>query len=462
MSSQAEMKLEPGQHIHLIGVGGVGMSGLAGILAEKGFAVSGSDIRESARLVRLRKLGVDVAMGQTRDGAAGADLVFRSSAIKDDNAELQGARERGIPVRHRSDLLVALVAGGRKIAVSGTHGKTTTTAMLGTILLTCGRDPTVVVGGDAHNLGGNYHCGSEPLAVFEACESDLSFLKYGPCSEVISTVEADHLDVHGDFESVCDAFRKFTALIPSDGFLAYGSSSPVLSEMAEDAAGARIAFGLNSEAAISADSVSADEFGVTFRLVVNGAPGPEVALQVPGEHNVLNALGAITAARELGVGVGDAADALSDFRGVGRRFELIGRLGGALIVDDYAHHPTEVAATLAAARKGWDRRIVATFQPHLYSRTRDLLEGFADALAEADVIVINDIYGAREEPMEGVSASQLADAIRARVPDKQVEYLPDKTAIVDLLRRITEPDDLILTLGAGDIREVAEQLAGQG
>jgi len=462
MPSQAKVKLDTGQHIHLIGIGGVGMSGLAGMLAEKGFAVSGSDTREGPRLAPLRQLGIEVAIGQTRDGAAGADLIFRSTAIKDDNPEVEGARERGIPILHRSDLLVALVEDDRKVAVGGTHGKTTTTAMLGTILLGCGRDPTIIIGGEAHNLGANYHCGTEPLAVFEACESDLSFLKYGPCSEVISTVEADHLDIYKDFESLCDAFRRFAALVPSDGFLVYGASSQVLAEMAEDAAGAKIPFGLNSEAVIGADSVVTEEFGVKFEVVVNGELGPRIALQVPGEHNVLNALAAISAARELGVSVEDAARALGEFRGVRRRFELIGRLGGALIVDDYAHHPTEVAATLTAARKGWDRRIVATFQPHLYSRTRDFMEGFADALAQADVIVINDIYAAREEPMEGVSASQLADAIRARAPDKQVEYLPDKAAIVELLRRIAQPDDLILTLGAGDIREVAEQLAAQG
>lgn len=461
MSSERKLQLKPGERLHLIGIGGVGMSGLASILAERGFAVSGSDIRESARLDGLRELGVEVALGQTEDGAAGADVVVRSSAIKDENLELAGARARDIPVFHRSDLLAALVEGQRKVAVSGTHGKTTITAMLGTILLGCGHDPTVIVGGDAHNLGGNHHLGTEPLAVFEACESDRSFIKYGPCSEVVSCIEADHLDVYGDFASVCEAFREFLALVPADGFLAYGTSSAVLCEMAQDAAGAKIPFGLDAGAAVSADRVCASEFGVKFRVCVEGASGPEVSLAVPGKHNVVNALGAIGAARELGVAVEDAADALSAFRGVGRRFELVGRLGGALVVDDYAHHPTEVAAALAAARSGWDRRIVAIFQPHLYSRTRNFLEGFAAALAEADVIVVNDIYGAREEPIDGVSASQLAEAVRARVSDKQVEYVPEKAAIVDLVREIARSEDLILILGAGDIRAVAEELTQQ-
>lgn len=461
MPSAGKLQLDPDARLHLIGIGGVGMSALAGILAERGFAVSGSDSRDGVRVDRLRDLGAEVTIGQTEEGAAGADVVVRSSAIKEENPELRGARAREIPVFHRSDLLVALLEGQRKVAVSGTHGKTTMTAMLATILLGCGRDPTVIVGGDARNLDGNYRLGGEPLAVFEACESDGSFLKYGPCSEIISCIEADHLDVHGDFETVCEVFRRFVALVPVEGFLAYGTGSAVLTEVAQRAAGEKIPFGLNSGAAVRADRMSASESGVRFRLLVEGSAGPEVALRVPGEHNVLNALGALAAARELGVGVGEAARALSGFRGVGRRFEVVGQLGEALVADDYAHHPTEIAATLAAARNGWDRRIVAIFQPHLYSRTRDFLEGFASALAQADVIVISEIYGAREDPIEGVSAAQIAGAVRALAPDKQVEYVPDRAAIADLIREIAQPGDLILTLGAGDITEVADELTQQ-
>jgi UDP-N-acetylmuramate--alanine ligase len=461
MPSADKLQLSPGARIHLIGIGGVGMSALAGILAERGFSVSGSDSREGACLDRLRELGVDVTIGQREHGAAEADVVVRSSAIKEDNPELRGARARELPVFHRSDLLAALLEGQRKVAVSGTHGKTTMTAMLATILLGCGRDPTAIVGGDARNLEGNYHLGGEPLAVFEACESDGSFLRYGPCSEIISCIEADHLDVHGDFETVCDVFRRFIALVPADGFLAYGTASDVLADAAQKAAGKRVPFGLNGGAAVSAEAVSAREFGVSFRLLVEGGPGPEVALRVPGEHNVLNALGALSAAREVGVAVEDAAEALSEYRGVARRFELVGRLGEALVVDDYAHHPTEIAATLATARNGWGRRIIAIFQPHLYSRTRDFLQGFASALAEADVIVINEIYGAREEPIEGVSAAQIADAVRALAPGKHVQYVPDRAEIADLVRDLAQPGDLILTLGAGDITEVADELTQQ-
>ncbi|MGI5817497.1 MAG: UDP-N-acetylmuramate--L-alanine ligase [Armatimonadota bacterium] len=460
MTAERRLRLTPGQHIHLMGVGGVGMSGLAGILAGRGFTVTGSDSGEGVRVAALRELGVSIHVPQVAGGAGDADAVVVSTAIPERNPELVDARERGLPLFHRSELLAAIIDGMSKVAVSGTHGKTTTTSMLATILLEAGRDPLVLVGGDAANLGTNYHAGSEDLAVFEACESDATFLRYGPCSEIITNVEADHLDQHGTFEAVCDAFGRFIDLVPEDGFLAWGADCAVLGEMVERCAGRTIACGMSENAIFRAECVEPGPFGVSFRLRAGGEEVGEVQLRVPGEHNVLNALCAAAAASEAGVAPEEALAGLGAFRGVGRRFELICELDGALVVDDYAHHPTEVAATLAAARRGWpERRVVAVFQPHLYSRTRDFMQQFAEALATADAVVVAGIYGAREEPIEGVDAAELARRVGEIAPGVPVRYVAERAEVTGVVRRMARPDDLILTIGAGDIRRVAEELA---
>lgn len=460
MVATRQLELNPRQRIHLIGIGGVGMSGLAAVLAERGYQVSGSDQRESPRLQRLRELGVKVTVPQVAGGAAGADIVVRSTAVPDKNPEFADAMERGLPIYHRSELLAAIVSGMEQVAVSGTHGKTTTTSMLATILLEAGRDPLVIIGGDAMNIGANYHAGSEPLAVFEACESDATFLRYGPCSEIITNVEADHLDQHGTFEHICGAFEQFVGLVPAEGFLAWGAESAELARIARSCAGESIAYGLTPEAAVSADRIELGPGGASFRLLVEQTCVAEVELQVPGEHNVRNALGATAAALRLGVSPTQIAAGLQRFHGVGRRFERLGTLNGAQIIDDYAHHPTEVAATLAAARRGWpERRIVAVFQPHLYSRTRAFMAEFAEALSAADVVVVAGIYGAREEPIEGVDAAEIARRIAEQAPEVDVRYVPEKEDIVAILRQLARPGDMILTLGAGDIRRVGEELA---
>ena len=459
MTFDEPLVLDPRKSLHLIGIGGVGMSALAGILARRGFIVSGSDNRDTPVLGRLRDLGVHTIVGQTREGATGADQVVISTAIRPGNPELDGALERGQPVYHRSQLLAALIEGQQKVAVTGSHGKTTTAAMLGRVLIECGRDPTVIVGGDCPDLeGGNYHLGEEPVAVFEACESDGSFLRYGPCSEVITSLEADHLDQHGCFENLRRSFADFIHLVPQEGFLAWGGDCSALAELAPTARGRLICFGLNGPEDLSAADIVEEQFGVTFRVLVDGAEGPACSLAVPGRHNVTNALATLAAARELGVPLQNAAAALGQFRGVGRRFELIGNLGDALVVDDYAHHPTEVAATLQTARHSFDRRIIAIFQPHLFSRTRDFLEQFAQALTAADAVIVNDIYAAREDPIEGVSAAAIADRVRELAPGLPVSHISDKSDIVAAVRPMIRPGDLVITLGAGDIRRVAEAL----
>ncbi len=462
MASEDTMELDPTKSYHLMGIGGIGMSGLAGVLAERGFRVSGSDNRDGPVLQRLRDLGVTTVIGQTDDGAAGADVAVRSTAVRDTNPEYIGARERNIPVYHRSQLLAAVLEGHRKVAVTGTHGKTTATSLLGSVLITCGRDPMVIVGGDAPDINGNYRLGSEALAVFEACESDNTFHRYGACSQLVTNVEADHLDEHHTYQNLQNSFRRFIGLVPDDGFLVYCADSPDLVAMADEAAGKRISYGVARDAQVTATDVREERFGVTFRAILDGIEGPEIKLCVPGLHNVANALGVLATARELGVDVSEAARAMADFHGVGRRFERLGELSGALVVDDYAHHPTEVAATLTAARDGFNRRVIAIFQPHLFSRTRDFMEEFARALTAADVVIVASIYAAREEPIEGVDAGQIAERLRVLAPDMQVQYMPDQGQIADRVREIAGPNDLIITLGAGDIRRVAETLARGG
>ena len=460
MAASEKLVLQPGQHIHFMGVGGVGMSGLAGILAERGYTVTGSDSGEGPRVERLRELGAKIHVPQLAGGTGDADIVVVSTAIPEHNPELVDAKQRGLPLYHRSQMLAAIIRPMEKIAVSGTHGKTTTTSMLATIMLENDRDPLVLVGGDAANIGTNYHAGSEDLAVFEACESDATFLRYGPCSEIITNVEADHLDQHGTFEAVCEAFAQFIDLVPEDGFLAYGADCPPLVELAEHCAGKTIPCGLSESATYRADSIETGPFGVTFTLLVDGDEVGRASLQVPGQHNALNAICAIAAAAEAGVAPEEALAALEAFRGVGRRFERICELDGALVVDDYAHHPTEVRATLEAARRGWpERRIVAIFQPHLYSRTRDFMEQFAEALSIADEVIVAGIYGAREEPIEGVDAADLARRVREIAPEAHVQYVAERAEITEVVRGMARPDDLILTIGAGDIRRVAEELA---
>lgn len=460
MMASEPLKLEPGVKIHLMGIGGIGMSGLAAILAKRGYRVSGSDCKESPRLDDLRALGVEVRVPQVAGGAGDADLVVRSTAVRDDNPELVEARRRGLPVYHRSELLAALTEGLTKVAISGTHGKTTTTSMLATILLECGHDPMVIVGGDAFNLGGNYHDGTEPLAVFEACESDASFLHYGPCSEIITNVEPEHLDQHKNFERLCGVFERFIDLVPDEGFLVFGAECAPLARMALRARGERVSYGLCDGVTFGADQIELHPLAASFRVLLEGRPVERMELRVPGEHNVRNALGALAAATRLGVELHAAMGALARFRGVGRRFEVLGTCNDALIVDDYAHHPTEITATLRAAREGWpDRRLIAVFQPHLFTRTRYFMDEFARALSSADVIVVTDIYAAREAPTEDVHAEDLASAVQRIVPEREVRFVPDQVEIVRLLRRMATAGDVILTIGAGDIRRVGEELA---
>ncbi len=435
------------------------MSALALALHHKGLRITGSDKANSETAQQLRTAGIPVAKGQAAENIGGADIIVYTTAISEDNPELIAAHNSGQPVIHRSDLIAYLLDQKQRIAVAGTHGKTTTTAMIGTIFLELGYDPTIFVGGHCHNLDSNFRLGESDHAVFEACESDGSFLAYDRCSQVLTSIETDHLDTHGSFDRLRQTFADFVRLVDPQGFVAYWGESNEVREAVLSSSARLISYGISPESDVTATEIAITAQGIGFTPLILLEPLQPVNLQVFGRHNVLNALGALAAACGAGLPMDAAAKALANFQGVRRRFELLGQVNGYLIVDDYAHHPTEIQATLATAREHFDTRIVAVFQPHLYSRTRYLMEDFANSFDDADVVGITDIYAAREEPRDDVSAQELCEKIHARHRDKQVVYLPTIDEAVAFLRENATPNDLVITIGAGDIRQAAEQLA---
>ncbi len=449
------------RHIHFIGIGGVSMSALASTLRGWGLRVSGSDRTDSPALQHLRAEGIDTAYPQAAANLGDADLVVYTTAIREENPELVAARAQGKELWHRSKMLAALLDDKRRIAIAGTHGKSSTTSMVATVLAYLGQDPTLFVGGISGNFNSNYHLGAGPYAVFEACESDGSFLAYGGCSQVLTSAEADHLDKHGTFENLINSFKQFAASADPEGFVAYAIHPPLIAEIAACSPARRVSYGLDPAADYSAAEIEPEDGSVRFVPVIRGRRLAPARLPVIGDHNVRNALAALTVATELGLDPQAAAEALATYRGVERRFERLGVVDGFEVVDDYAHHPTEICATLAAARKHYNRRLIAIFQPHLYSRTRDLLDDFGAAFADADVVVIADIYAARELLTGDISSADLYRLVCEQNLGKPVAYLPSFEEIVRFVRETARPGDMVLTMGAGDIRKVGEMLVGR-
>jgi len=446
------------ERIHFVGIGGVGMSAIATVLREQGYTVSGSDIRDTEVTERLRAHGIHVDIGHDAAHVAGVTTVVYSTAIRPTNPEIVAAIQRGIPVVHRSQMLARLMEGRKSIAVSGTHGKTTTSSMIANVFERAGLEPTIVIGGDLHDIGSNGKLGSGKHIIVEACESDGSFLNLRPCSEVVTNVEADHLDVHGSLDHIVDSFRKFMAMVPPEEFLVACWDSPTLREISAHAGREAISYGFNSGADYVAHDIEARECSISFSASRRNQPLGRFTLRLPGRQNVLNALACIAVCQSAGIDLEQTRDALAEFHGVKRRFEILGTISGAIVVDDYAHHPTEIRATLAAARAGWDRHIIVVFQPHLYSRTQFLLKEFGAAFDAADELIFTDIYAAREDPVEGVHSGLLVDEVRRRNPAKPVRLISSKEDIVRHLREHARPKQMVLILGAGDIREVGEAL----
>jgi len=446
--------LQPGMHIHLIGIGGAGLSAIARVLHGWGYRVSGSDRQASALTEALAAEGIAVSIGHRAEQVAGADLVVVSSAVPADNPEVVEARRRGLPVVKRERFLADLTAGKRTLAVAGTHGKTTTTAMIAWVLLEAGLDPTFVVGGVLQNLGTNARAGHGPYFVIEADEYDRAFLGLRPAVAVITALEHDHPDCYPTFAEVRRAFTAFVERLTSDGRLIVCGEDEEAGRLGREAGRPLETYGFDAAWDWQARG-SALGHHAAFEVWHGGGRLGTCALQLPGRHNVLNALAALAATAQVGVEFGVAAAALTRFQGTKRRFEVKGQAGGVVVVDDYAHHPTEVRATLDAARLKYPGRpIWAVFQPHTYSRTAALMDDFAHAFGQADHVIVTAIYAAREKPLPGVSGAALAARI-AHADVRAVETLDEATA---LLLREVQPGDLVITLGAGDGYLIGERL----
>ena len=446
--------------VHLVGIGGAGMSGIARVLLARGTAVSGSDAKDSRAVAELRVLGATVHVGHRAEHVDGVDTVVVSSAIRDTNPELRAAREHGLRVLLRAEALAALMAGHRGVAVAGTHGKTTTTSMLTVAAFHCGVDPSFAIGGDLNEAASNAHHGSGDLFIVEADESDGSFLVYHPQAAVVTNVEADHLDHYGDVDAVDRAFEQFTATISPEGFLVACADDPGAVRLAAHARARGLdvrTYGTADDADLRVTDLSVRGTTSTWSPVLRGRRLPQVVLAVPGRHLALNSAAALLTGLGLGLPEHLLVEGLAGYTGVRRRMELKGTAGGVRVYDDYAHHPTEVEAQLHAAREVAGRgRLVVAFQPHRYSRTLAFADGFGRALGLADDVVVMEVYAAGEDPVPGASGGTVAAA--CPLPPGRVVFEPSWSAVPEELARRAGPGDLVLTLGAGDITQVGPEV----
>lgn len=456
------------RRVHFVGIGGVGMSGIAEVLCNLGYEVSGSDKADNATTRRLADLGARIDRGHDASNVADADVLVVSSAIRPDNAELLAARARRIPIVPRAEMLGELMRFRRGIAVAGTHGKTTTTSLTASVLAEAGLDPTFVIGGQLIAAGANARLGTGEYLVAEADESDGSFLLLSPVIAIVTNIDADHLENYGgDFERVKKAFADFLHRLPFYGVAVLCVDDEEVAELARETNRRVLTYAIDAPADLRASNLKQSGRATAFDLhLPDGGPVVPVTLNLPGRHNVLNALAACAVGWQLGVEPAAMQRALAKFQGVGRRFQMRGEIaleqGSALLVDDYGHHPRELAAVFSAAREGWpERRLVVAFQPHRYSRTRDLLDDFANVLAEVDVLVLTEVYPAGEAPIANADGRALARAVRARgkVDPVLVDHPRELHAA---LAPLLEDGDLLLLLGAGDIGATANELAQSG
>lgn len=453
--------MQKSQHVHFIGIGGSGMSGIAGIMLGLGYRVTGSDLKPSAVTERLEALGVTCYTGHAEENLGEADMVVASTAIPPTNVELVEARERELPVIHRGEMLAWLMRRQKGIAIAGAHGKTTTTSMTALVLEKNGLEPTIVIGGELTDIGGNAKLGGGEYLVAEADESDGSFLKLDPLIEVITNIEDDHLDYYKSVENIVAAFRQFMAKVPEGGLAVVCFDDPKIRELLAEYSRPYQTYALDHPEAdytmqnirLNGQITAGD---VYYRSAFLGC----LELSVPGRHNLSNALAVVAVGRFIGLSFEGIAAALKNFRGAGRRFQITGEVNGIKVIDDYAHHPSEIKATLKAAKQVKTGRVVGVFQPHRYTRTSILGERFGEAFNDADVIIISDIYSAGERPIEGVSAKMIVSAIEKH-EGREVIYLPTRQEIVDYLERTARPGDMILTMGAGDIWSAGVELVNR-
>jgi len=448
------------RHVHFIGVGGIGMSGLAEILRTLEFDVSGSDMREGENTKRIQRLGVRIDVGHRAENVEGADVVVYSSAIGAHNPEMVEAKARGIPVIGRAEMLAELMRVKYGVAIAGSHGKTTTTSLVATVLRAAGFDPTVVVGGRMAALGSNARLGAGDLLVAEADESDGSFLRLTPTIGVITNIDPEHLDFYETYERLQDAFVEFADRVPFYGLAVLCLDHPAVQALLPRIRHRHVTYGLSSQADYAARNVRYEGLLTRFMVYRRGEPLGEFAVRMPGEHNVLNTLATIAVADELEVPLDVIKDALSTFHGVARRFTVTHEVGGVTLIDDYGHHPAEIIATLDAARRVFSERVLVAFQPHRYTRTEQLFDEFTRAFNVADYLLIADIYAAGETPIEGVSAETLARAI-AEHGHRSVQHVAGKEELARLLAEEARPGDAVIALGAGDINKILPEVARQ-
>jgi UDP-N-acetylmuramate--alanine ligase len=444
--------------LHFVGIGGIGMSGIAEILSAEGFAVTGSDRAASENTDRLQSLGIGVLIGHDASNLApDVDALVYSSAVGSDNPEVAEAHRRKIPVIRRAEMLAEVMRLKYGIGIAGTHGKTTTTSMVSLVLMEGGIDPTVIVGGRLRGLAGsNARLGKGEFIVVEADEFDRSFLSITPTIAVLTTLETDHLDCYRDLDDIKSAFIQFAGKVPFYGFVVLCLDEPALQDIMPKIKKKIVTYGLNGQADLQAVDIVHRQNMTRFTVLRDGKELGEIELQIPGDHNVQNALAATAVGLELQVPFSKVKAGIEKFTGVFRRWEVKAELDGITVIDDYAHHPTEIRATLAGAKAGWRRRTVCVFQPHLYSRTRDFYDEFGRAFFNADVLIVTDVYPAREEPIQGVTGELIANAAK-EFGHKQVHYVPEKKDVPGYLMTITRPGDMVITMGAGDIWKFGEQ-----
>ena len=445
------------RRVHFVGIGGSGMSGIAEVLLNLGYRVSGSDLVESDTTLRLQRLGAEVVMGHRSENLRDADVVVISSAVRKDNPEVIAAHERIIPVIPRAEMLAELMRMKYGVAIAGTHGKTTTTSMIATVLAHGGLDPTAVIGGKLNSFGSNAKLGQGELLVAEADESDGSFLKLSPTIAVVTNIDPEHLDHYRNLEEIQKAFLEFINKVPFYGLAILCLDQENVQALIPQVQKRYVTYGLSSQANFRAADISYHGLTTSFRVFANERELGQISIQMPGLHSVYNALAAIATASELDVNFEVVRQALGSFSGVQRRFQIKGEWDGVMVVDDYGHHPTEIKATLSAAKNGWGRRTVVVFQPHRYSRTRDLFKEFLTAFNQADVLFLTGIYPAGEDPIPGVDVQGLYEGIKGH-GHKDVTLALDKSAILDRLLPRLKPGDMVFTLGAGDVWKTGEAL----
>lgn len=450
--------------IHFIGIGGVGMCGIAEVLLNQGYQISGSDIKASATTHRLEGLGMSIFIGHDETNIEGVDVVVVSTAVNEENPEVKAARSRRVPIVRRAEMLAELMRYRHGIAVAGTHGKTTTTSLLASIFAEGQLDPTFVIGGRLNSAGTNAKMGTSRYLVAEADESDASFLHLQPMVAIVTNIDADHMETYeNDFSRLKKTFIEFLHNLPFYGLAVMCVDDPVVCEIMPEVSRPMLTYGVSEDADYRAENIRQE--GMCTRFTVKRPDAHEdleVSLNMPGHHNMLNALATIAVATDEGISDEAICSALEKFEGVGRRFQVLGDIpvqgGDAMLVDDYGHHPREVNAVVKAIREGWpEKRLVMIYQPHRYSRTRDLYEDFVEVLAEVDVLILLEVYPAGEEPIAGADSRSLCRSIRLRGKLDPV-FVSDKETVADVLKGILEPEDLLLTQGAGDITALAHQL----